>query len=58
MREIPIELQDHILDGVDFPISLEEAKTLRLDLMEERKVFVVRNDQAFAESAMFSLCEH
>ena len=58
VREIPIELQDHILDGVDFPISLEEAKTLRLDLMEERKVFVVQNDQAFAESAMFSLCEH
>ena len=56
--EIPIELQDHILDGVDFPISLEEAKVLRLDLMEERKVFVVKNDKAFAESATFSLCEH
>jgi len=56
--EIPIELQDNILDGVDFPISLEEAKTLRLDLMEERKVFVVKNDKAFAESATFSLCEH
>ena len=56
--EIPIELQAHILDGVDFPISLEEAKVLRLDLMEERKVFVVKNDKAFAESATFSLCEH
>ena len=58
VREIPIELQDHILDGVDFPISLEEAKTLRLNLMEERKAFVVQNDKAFAESATFSLCEH
>jgi len=56
--EIPIELQDHILDGVEFPISLEEAKTLRLDLMEERKVFVVANNEVFAESATFSLCEH
>ena len=56
--EIPIELQDYILDGVDFPISLEDAKTMRLDLMEERKVFVVQNDKVFAESATFSLCEH
>jgi len=56
--EIPIELQDNILDGVNFPISLEEAKALRLDLMEERKAFVVQNDKAFAESATFSLCEH
>ena len=45
---------DHV-DG--FPISLEEAKTLRLELMDERKAFVARHDKKFAE-ATFSLCEH
>ncbi|KDR70071.1 hypothetical protein GALMADRAFT_904558 [Galerina marginata CBS 339.88] len=34
---LPLELQDHILQDVDFPISLEKAKELRLELMEERK---------------------
>jgi hypothetical protein len=34
---VPIELQDGILEDVDFPFSLKEAKALRLELMEERK---------------------
>jgi hypothetical protein len=40
-----------------FPISLEEAKTLRLKLMDERNAFVARHDAKFAE-ATFNLCEH
>jgi len=54
---LPIKLQDHILKNVDFPFSLEEAKTLRLELMMERKAFVLDHGKAF-ESSTFSLCEH
>ncbi|KAK2748704.1 hypothetical protein FQN57_000285 [Myotisia sp. PD_48] len=39
-------------------LDLEEAKELRLRLMEERKVFVVTQTAAFKESHKFSLCEH
>ncbi|KAF8202924.1 hypothetical protein BJ912DRAFT_942328, partial [Pholiota molesta] len=38
-RILPRELQDHILGDVDFPISLQEAKELRQELMKERMVF-------------------
>lgn len=41
----------------DFPITLEEARVFRLELMEERKVFVYRQTLAFEQNA-FSLCEH
>ena len=54
---LPVELQDHILEDVDFPFSLQEAKTLRLELMEERKAFVLDSGKAF-EGVTFSLCEH
>ncbi|KDR70069.1 hypothetical protein GALMADRAFT_76694 [Galerina marginata CBS 339.88] len=54
---LPLELQDHILQDVDFPISLKKAKELRLELMEERKQFVVNHGAAF-ENSTFSLCEH
>lgn len=54
---LPVEVQDHILDDVDFPLSLQDAKELRRELMEERKVFVLEHRKAF-EGATFSLCEH
>ncbi|GLB35530.1 putative protein of unknown function (DUF4246) [Lyophyllum shimeji] len=58
VSRLPAELQDHVLDAVEeFPISLEDAKELRLKLMEERKVFVVKHDEAFRQHE-FSLCEH
>lgn len=41
----------------EFPIDMDEAKALRLELMEERKDFVVSHGQAF-ETVTFSLCEH
>ena len=41
----------------DFPIGMEEAKELRLKLMEERKRFVVQQSEAF-EANEYSLCEH
>ena len=56
--KLPVELQRHICDYVEeFPISLDEAKEIRLELMEERKTFVVDQGIAF-ESLEFSLCEH
>jgi Protein of unknown function (DUF4246) len=55
---LPTELQNEVIRKVEeFPISIEEAKELRLELMEERKVFVQKHDQRFA-SETFSLCEH
>ena len=44
-------------EQVDFPISYEEAKSLRLKLMDERKEFLVQQQSSF-ESYTFSLCEH
>ena len=54
--KIPVEVRDFILEGVDFPVSLAEAKALRLELMEERKSFTISHGN---ENAIrFSLCEH
>ena len=56
--QLPAEIHKELIDHVqDFPISLEEAKTSRLELMEERKAFVVKHDQKLTETT-FSLCEH
>jgi len=57
VANLPVELQDHVLEDVDFPISLEKAKELRLELMEERKEFDINQGSAF-ESITISLCEH
>lgn len=58
ITQLSPELMDKIFESVDdFPIAMEEAKEIRLKLMEERKDFVVEQKEAF-ESARFSLCEH
>ena len=41
----------------EFPMGIEEAKRVRLKLMEERKRFVKAQD-GFFERYEFSLCEH
>lgn len=52
------ELRDQVFDGVeDFPIGMDEAKEIRLRLMEERKRYVAVSQNNF-ESNVFSLCEH
>ncbi|CZR51823.1 uncharacterized protein PAC_01700 [Phialocephala subalpina] len=52
------ELKDKIVDDVDdFPISMEKAKELRLELMAERSVFVSAHEGVFQEQT-FNLCEH
>lgn len=55
---LPGEIMSEIICTVaDFPMGIKEAKELRLELMEERKVFAKVQDENFA-SAFFSLCEH
>jgi hypothetical protein len=57
-RQLPAEIRAEIMSHVDeFPIGIEEAKELRLELMEERKGFAQRHEGQFT-SEVFSLCEH
>lgn len=52
------ELRKEVFNNVDdFPISMEEAKEIRLKLMEERSKFVIPQGRQF-EATEFSLCEH
>ena len=57
--KLPLEMKEIIgnLEDGDFPMSLKEAKKLRLELMEERKRNGEMQDGTF-NSATFSLCEH
>ncbi|KAF8802211.1 hypothetical protein BYT27DRAFT_7235520 [Phlegmacium glaucopus] len=59
LNRLSVELQDAVFNGVtdDFPFGLDEAKDLRLELMDERKIFTIKQDRAF-EAYEFSLCEH
>ncbi|KAF8797381.1 hypothetical protein BYT27DRAFT_7125785 [Phlegmacium glaucopus] len=59
LDRLPVELQDAVFNGVtdDFPFGLDEAKDLRLELMDERKIFSIKQDGAF-QGTEFSLCEH
>lgn len=58
VAELPPELVDNILDQAgDFPISLEEAKEMRLELMRERTAFVDYVNKEY-EQETFNFCEH
>ncbi|PGH15726.1 hypothetical protein AJ80_05434 [Polytolypa hystricis UAMH7299] len=57
LSPLPVELQEQIMEDVDFPMPMDEAKELRLELMEERSAFVEEQTTAFM-SPTFSLCEH
>lgn len=53
------EVHEMIMDAVEeFPMSMDEAKQLRVELMKERKRFSVKQGAAFEEAYEFSLCEH
>lgn len=57
--DLPRELQDQVFQKVEeFPFGMREAKELRLELMEERKQFVVDAGDVFENRQSFSLCEH
>lgn len=58
LSRLPRELRDGVVTHVDgFPISMDEAKEVRLELMEERKSFAIAHDDEMHEYAI-SLCEH
>ncbi|KAF8993787.1 hypothetical protein BDQ17DRAFT_1252472 [Cyathus striatus] len=57
LGKLPPELTSLVAKDVDFPYAMEKAKELRLELMEERKAFVVEHDGVL-HSERFSLCEH
>ncbi len=58
LAKLPKELLDQVVEDVeDFPISLEEAKEIRLELMEERKVYVDKVNEKIQASTFF-FCEH
>lgn len=54
---LPRELQDQVEDDIGFPMTMEEAKKIRLELMDERKEFV-KHQNSELQSYTFSLCEH
>jgi hypothetical protein len=54
---LPDEVKQHLDLFRDFPISLERAKELRVELMSERKTVVEKNN-IFVFEREFSLCEH
>ncbi|KAI9753168.1 MAG: hypothetical protein M1835_001022 [Candelina submexicana] len=59
LDRLPTELQEQVVDMVDdFPISMEEAKEMRLELMEGRKAFLEEHDKEFDGDENFFLCEH
>ncbi|KGQ09595.1 hypothetical protein BBAD15_g5071 [Beauveria bassiana D1-5] len=56
-RKLPNELREMVLGGVDFPISLQEAKAVREELMAERKI-LVEDTQSRWDQTEFNFCEH
>ena len=55
---LPRELQDLVLEEVDFPISLRGAKELRKELMQERKKVQANQIDSLAVEYSVNLCEH
>jgi Protein of unknown function (DUF4246) len=54
--KFPNEVPKEVVDAVEgFPLDVDEAKALRLELTEEGKIIVHYHEQQF-ESAIFSLC--
>lgn len=54
---LPVEIMEKIVDFLDWPMSLEEAKEHRNKLMDERKYFVDESNREHFER-IFYLCEH
>ncbi|KAL8888570.1 MAG: hypothetical protein Q9215_004019 [Flavoplaca cf. flavocitrina] len=48
-QKLPSELAEMVLDGEGFPITLETAQQQRLELMEERKEFVLQSEDLLKE---------
>lgn len=48
-ERLPPELAEMVLNGDGFPISLQEARDQRLDLMAERRDFALENEHVLKE---------
>ncbi|KAK7182143.1 hypothetical protein DPSP01_014065 [Paraphaeosphaeria sporulosa] len=58
VNKLPAELQEWVTDSAgDFPLTLEEAKKIRVELMDERRLFVADHETRI-EQESFSFCEH
>ncbi|KAF2208895.1 hypothetical protein CERZMDRAFT_114238 [Cercospora zeae-maydis SCOH1-5] len=58
VANLPPELAEQVLESAgDLPFEMDEAKDIRLDLMEERRIFVQDVDTRFRQET-FSFCEH
>ncbi|KAF1975186.1 hypothetical protein BU23DRAFT_579235 [Bimuria novae-zelandiae CBS 107.79] len=58
IAKLPVELREWVINSVgDFPIELEEAKALRLKLMDERRMFVADHETRLRQET-FNFCEH
>ncbi|KAG0313777.1 hypothetical protein BG000_005747, partial [Podila horticola] len=57
VQKLPAELIQEIEKLVDWPMEMEEALALRLELMQERKYFVNTQNVTMFERK-FYLCEH
>ncbi|KAJ2387680.1 hypothetical protein GGI05_004014 [Coemansia sp. RSA 2603] len=62
LAELPELIKENIFERVDFPISIKDANSIRLELMEERKP---KDDESAEQDAdiagfvaYFSYCEH
>ena len=56
---LPQELSENVIQHIWKPVSLEVAKEQRLELMDERSVFVREHNHDFEHNrGTFSLCEH
>lgn len=58
VADLPPEVAEGIVDAPDsLPISLEEAKRIREELMDERRLFVADVETRYQQE-QFSFCEH
>jgi hypothetical protein len=56
-NQLPVVVVDKIMNYIDFPMSINQAKEHREKLMNERKYFILQNNELLFERP-FSLCEH
>ncbi|KAJ6628973.1 hypothetical protein Bhyg_15853 [Pseudolycoriella hygida] len=54
---LPVEIVHKIIDLMDWPMTLEEAKKHRDDLMNERRLFVDTSNEIYFDRPVY-LCEH
>lgn len=58
LKKLPQELKDRVFDEVrDFPLDMEQAKRVREELMEERKIHRQEHEESWGELE-YSFCEH